>query len=138
MEDLSQPTKALIDTGSERCLFPRGIGDALNVEFASHVPREVVGIGGADREVVMTNVVLSVTRAPEMWWHAPVGFFVDEWDITFGILGNRGFLDRCVVSFHRSANYFVLESVEEWERRTPPDPFEEFQKLDVDWDRPGD
>lgn len=42
--DLRTTTKALVDTGSTRTIFPRGIGDLLGVEFPdfrSNAPKKI-------------------------------------------------------------------------------------------------
>jgi hypothetical protein len=136
--DLSHRVAALIDTGAPSCLFPKGIGDALDVDFALGVPRHEVKILGQKRLVVRADIVLGLPSVPEMWWNTEAGFFDQEWDdIRLGVLGHRGFLDHCVVSFHASRNAFIIESIDEWERRAPIDPFDVFQQRDdPEWQRP--
>jgi hypothetical protein len=134
--DLHHRMRALIDTGGTRTLFPRGVGDALKINFGPSAPRRTVFVAGGEWSIVRGDVVLSVADVPGMWWHTQVFFFEEEWEITFGILGHQGFLDHCVVSFHASAGYFVIESIEDWEARVAPDPFEVFQERNGEWHRP--
>jgi len=133
---LEQRPSALIDTGAVRCYFPRGVGEALGFKFSAFDKDFEAEIGGAPRPVQMKMVTLSLPGDPAAYWETEVAFFLEEWQINYGILGQQGFLDRFVVSFNYSANYFVVETVESWDERTPPDPFEEFQKEQEGWWRP--
>jgi len=99
-------------------------------------------IAGAPHDFVMRLVSLSLPDHPSMSWETEVAFFMEEWAINYGILGHQGFLDRFVVSFNYSANYFVVQTPDAWEEIAPittsgaADPFEEFQKDDPSWWRP--
>lgn len=81
-------------------------------------------------------MTLTLPPFSDLYWEAEVWFFMNQWDIPFGVLGNEGFLDRWAVSFVRYDNYFVVEPVDDFTARLPKDvdPFEEFQKLDAEWD----
>jgi hypothetical protein len=134
-----QRAKALVDTGALRCYFPRGVGEAIGIRFGPEVSRDdTIEIAGAARPVIVRMVTLALPDDPTTNWDTEVCFFMEEWDLNYGLLGHEGFLDRFVVSFNYSENYFVIERPEAWERpptdRTPPaDPFEEFQKNDPSW-----
>lgn len=132
-------TKALVDTGSSLTLFDRGAGEALGVDFFDqNAERRLVDIAGQRREVQGEYVTLTLPPFSDLFWDTQVWFFIDQWNIPFGILGNEGFLDQWAVSFVRYDNYFVVEPIDEFTKRLPKgvDPFEEFQKLDADWDPP--
>lgn len=132
--------RALVDTGSSACLFPRGVGEALGVDFVTRAGREGQSfrIAGDDRLAVPAYVTLTLDDWPEQNWTIEAWFFVEEWDLPFAILGNHGFLDRWVVSFNRGAGYFLVERPSSFEARVPVDAFEIFQAAyDDDWERPG-
>lgn len=79
----------------------------------------------------------TLVRQPAFNWHAQAWFFLEEWPVPFGILGGEGFLDRWAVSFVRASNYFLVESMPEFEQRVPVEhrvlrP----ELLDDEWDRP--
>jgi len=54
-------------------------------------------------------------------WDAGVDFVLDE-GLPFGLLGYEGFLNRWAVSFNAYEGYFVVEPVEDFHQRLPPDP----------------
>lgn len=131
---------ALVDTGSTHCLFPRGAGEALGLDFKRREgrPYRKFLIGGQSQSAVSAFVTLTLPPFEEMNWLAEVWFFLEDWGLPFGILGNQGFLDKWVVSFHRYQNYFVVEAPGSFEARLGRDPYEDFQQFfDDDWTRPG-
>jgi hypothetical protein len=130
--------KALIDTGAPVTMFPRGTADLLGLEM----PDE--GQTGDDRIILMKRewqcvlhtVTLVLPPFHDVEWEAPVRFAVDE-GLPFGLLGFEGFLNRWAVSFDGANGYTVVETVESFDQRVPPDLWEEFQKKFDGWDRPG-
>lgn len=137
--DLEFATGALIDTGASSSLFPRGAAEALGVDMGrwqEHRTRNFA-IAGAERVAVAHAVHLTLLREPAFNWEADVWFFVEEWPLSFGILGGDGFLDRWAVSFVRSSNYFIVESPPDFERRVPVDHrLQRPEYLDDEWERP--
>lgn len=127
-----------MDTGSNLTLFDRGAGEALEIDFMSRsAPRRKVRLLGRLWDVLGAFVSLTLPPFGDLGWEAQVWFFLEEWDMPYGILGNEGFLDKWAVTFNRYYNYFVVEPADEFHRDLPPDPFEEFQKMDPEWE-PGD
>lgn len=139
--ELEWTMPALIDTGSTHCLFPRGAGEALGLDFnrLEGTPYGRFRIAGQARKAIPAIVTMTLPPFEDMNWTAEVWFFTEEWDLPFGILGTSGFLDKWVVSFHARDGYFIVEAPLSFEVRLGRDPFEDFQRFyDDDWSRPGD
>lgn len=117
-------TKALIDTGSPRCIFPRGIGDLVGVDFPDYP-------SGADKKIqlmgrewpAITMSVDLVLRPFTDCWSAEVDF-VHEEGLPFALLGYEGFLNRWAVSFNGYHGYFIVEPIDDFEVRQPPEVFD--------------
>lgn len=127
--DLEIRTPALIDTGAPRCLFPRGVADVLGLRFPpkSHLAVRQHLMLGRSWAAITHMVTLSVDSVAGMVWEAEVDFLFDE-GLSFGVLGLEGFLNKWAVTFVGGRNYFVVESTDGFERRVPPEPFDEFQR----------
>lgn len=123
--------RALADTGSSACLFPRGAGEALGVDLRGWRQRKhhEFRIAGAARLAVAEMVHVTIADVEEMNWLTEAWFFTEEWNLPFGVLGNDGFFDRWVMSFNRGSNYFVIESPPEFKRRTPFDEDEQVSRF---------
>lgn len=72
-------------------------------------------------------VLLELPPFTDLAWEAEVDFVLEE-GLPFGLLGFEGFLNRWAVSFNGYHSYFVVEPVDSFEERIPPDPFQEFQR----------
>lgn len=124
--------KALIDTGCHRTVFPRGAGEALGLEFPP--ARESAGLtkhflGGTSCFAISRLVTLRLVEGfADLSWEAEVDFLIEDDVLPFGLLGSEGFLNKWVVSFNYYGNYFVVEPIEDFERRVPLDEFEELQR----------
>jgi hypothetical protein len=123
--------KALIDTGSPRTVFSRGAGIALDIDLppAGSGARgtKTLRFLGDDWEAVACSVTLCLPPFSDLQWDAEVDFVLAE-GLPYGLLGLEGFLDRWAVSFNAYLNYFVVEPVEEFHERTPPDVFQIWQR----------
>jgi hypothetical protein len=132
-------TKALIDTGSPHTVFDRAAADAVGVDFNHKKPvRRRHQLAGAERWAQTENVEMHLVNTPfdNIWWNAEVDFLLDDWEMPFGLLGQEGFLDKWVVTFYRYRNYFLIQTMSDYEEAMPVDVFEEFQKGFDGWDRP--
>ena len=85
---MSISTKALIDTGAPRCVFPRGVGDLLAVEFAD--PTKKITLMGNTWSAVTVSVSLVLGPFPDTCWDAEVDFVTDG-NLPFALLGYEGF-----------------------------------------------
>lgn len=121
-------TKALIDTGSPRIVIPRGVGDALGITFPRSTDPDLRHHYLMGRRwPALTVLVTPLPPFNDLAWEAEVDFVLED-GLPFGLLGFEGFLNRWAVSFNGYHSYFVVEPVESFEQRIPPDPFEEFQR----------
>lgn len=127
-------TKALVDTGSPRCVFPRGIADLLGLEFPKKPP-VTVHLMGEKWPAITSNVTLVLPPFDDLSWDAEVDFVAEE-GLPFALLGYEGFLNRWAVSFNAYHSYFVVEPIEDFEGRLSPDPFDELQERFPDDYRP--
>lgn len=127
--NLSTTTKALVDTGAPKTVFPRGVGDALDISFPAFPSdaEESVILMGHRWPAINQSVDLELPPFADLGWHAPVLFVLDE-GLPFALLGLEGFLDRWAVSFNGAMSYFVVEPAEAFDNRIPPEPFEELQR----------
>lgn len=132
---LTWKTKALIDTGASLCIFARGAGEALDVDFDGWSDRaQTVIIAGASRAVVPAYVDVTLPPFEDLHWTMEAWFFVEDWPVPFGILGSAGFLDHWAVSFNYYGSFFVVEPIDDFEQRIPVDEFEAFQtRYEDDW-----
>ena len=118
--ELRTTTKALIDTGSPRCVFPRGIGDLLAVDFPDFPSgaRESVTLLGKRWPAVAAEVELVLQPFADSSWTAEV-LFVFEEGLPLSLLGCEGFLNRWAVSFNSYLGYFIVESIDDFHSRQP-------------------
>lgn len=123
--DLDTTTKALVDTGSPRCVFPRGVGEALGLEFPmpSQAARKVL-LMSHTWPVITETVTFDLEPFDDLAWEGEVDFVLEE-GLPFGILGYEGFFNRWAVSFNAYEGYFVVEPVDDFAERLPLDPFDE-------------
>lgn len=107
-------TKALIDSGSPWCVFPRGTGDLLALGFGS-TPHKVK-LMGQDWPAIRECVHLTIDPFRDQTWDADV-FFVRDDGLPFAVLGYEGFLNRWAVAFNGALGYFTVEPAEEFHER---------------------
>ena len=106
-------------------MFPRGIGDLVGIEFpdyGSSCPKKIK-LMGRDWPAVTDSVELVLQPFTEDRWTAEVDF-VHEEGLPFALLGYEGFLNRWAVSFNGYAGYFVVEPIDAFDARQPPEVFD--------------
>lgn len=115
-------TKALIDTGAPRTIFPRGTGDLLAVEFPASTADAPTHINllGERWNAVTETVTLALHPAGEPTWEAEVDFVMEE-GLPFAILGYEGFLNQWAVGVNGYHGYVTIEHVEQFDARQPPE-----------------
>lgn len=128
LADLVTTTKALIDTGAPRSVFPRGIGDLLGLEFPTlrSDATTKVRLMGHEWPAITTTVNLLLSPFADQSWEAEVDVVVDE-GLPFALLGYEGFLNRWAVSFNGYLGYFVVEPAEDFDARQPHEMFSELR-----------
>jgi hypothetical protein len=129
---------ALIDTGAPRSIFSRGSAELLGIEMPD-LPEDwpdydfkELRLMGATFKGVSHTVTLCLPPYEDLTWEAEVDFIV-QGDISFGLLGCEGFLNRWAVSFNGYKAYTVVEPLEDLEQRVPVDVFELWQRLYPDY-----
>ncbi|MGH8546010.1 MAG: hypothetical protein ACREX3_20780 [Gammaproteobacteria bacterium] len=91
----SKRFEALVDTGTDYCLFDAQIGALIGIKINSGPEGDLGGIiAGARSKVYFHNIKLVV--GADMV-EIKAGF---SWDITENLLGQTGFFDNFAVSFH--------------------------------------
>jgi hypothetical protein len=123
--------KALVDTGSPRCVFSRGAAVWLGIDLPEmgSDAQEIHKLKFMDHEweAVPQTVTLRLPPFEGLEWDAEVDFVLEE-SLPFGLLGHEGFLDRWAVSFNAYHSYFVVEPVEALHARLPVDTFRAWQE----------
>lgn len=84
-------TKALIDSGAPRCVFPRGIGDLLGVPFPTYESDAPISVKfmGSEWPGVTAEVDLVLQPFDDLGWHAEVDLVMAE-GLPFALLGYEG------------------------------------------------
>jgi hypothetical protein len=132
LDGLEDRPKALVDTGAPRCVSPRGTAEMLGLDLPANSDT-FMDLMGRRWPLVTETVTLALPDLSEQW-DAEVDFVLDdEPQLPFALLGLEGFLNRWAVSFNAYRGYFIIEPVEDFEGRIPPDPFEEFQRRFPDY-----
>lgn len=90
---------AMVDSGSDRCLFHADIGRAVGLKITEGVPRNFTGIEGGMVQMYLHKVriqVVGASRSMEV-----VAGFSESSGIAV-ILGQEGFFDAYKITFHRA------------------------------------
>ena len=111
-------TKALIDTGSPRCVFPRGVGDLVGVGFPKFPSQAATVIHLMGRPWPAVTATVELQLEPFDPWEAVADFVVEE-GLAFALLGYEGFLNRFAVSFNGALGYLVVEPADDFDNRQP-------------------
>lgn len=113
-------SKALVDTGAPVCVFPRGVGDLLGLDFPEYPSdaSDKVQLMGRVWPAVSANVELMLKPFVDDAWSADVLFVLDD-GLPFGLLGYAGFLNRWAVGVNGYLGYFIVESVDDFDARQP-------------------
>ena len=97
--------KALIDTGSDFCVFPKSIADELSLNLDELHTAPALAHGGTV-PLCFANVQISVDGCGEEW-ETLAGF---AYEGCVPALGNIGFLDRFKVTFDQRNQYFEVQA----------------------------
>ena len=133
---------ALIDTGSPETLFSHEIGQAISIPFlAPGSEYDSFRMLGHLQVAQKARVSLSLNKFPDIRWETDAWFFVEDWDWSLNVgavFGTHGFLEQWAVTFVKSEDYFVVEDLDGFRTRTPPDVDDlTLARHDQDWWRPG-
>jgi hypothetical protein len=87
--------RALVDTGSQSCIFGRAVADALEIDVGPGGARRRLRILGDVHEAVTAHVTMDLPPFEGLSWEADAAFLVENLDLSFaGVLGQEGFLNR--------------------------------------------
>lgn len=82
-------------------------------------------------------VALEIPQFEGYSWETEVAFLIEDIAMPYGLLGQKGFLDRWTVTFHFHKNYFLVERPDEFEKRMGFDPDHMATgHYDSEWERP--
>ncbi|OGW76716.1 MAG: hypothetical protein A3J52_03605 [Omnitrophica bacterium RIFCSPHIGHO2_02_FULL_49_9] len=97
---------ALIDSGADACLFPKGIADILGVKIKEGQRIDFSGIGGTKTPFYFHEVDILFG---EYQVKSKVGFSTQENIGVSGILGQQGFFEHFIVSYHHKDRYVEIK-----------------------------
>ncbi|WP_422928583.1 hypothetical protein [Singulisphaera sp. PoT] len=107
----TEPTKGLIDSGSDHTLLPFSFIDMIDVKLEEGSGEIIEGIGGQMHVVRFGKVEIEVDTAKrKLRWKAKVGF-IDGSQKT--VLGHRGFLEKFIVRLDGPNKRFTLNPCSE-------------------------
>jgi hypothetical protein len=101
--------QAMIDTGSDYCVFPADVLDELGIDKGSLPLGEIRGMGEA-QNIYYATVTLWVKDVGE--WEVYAGFSEYLRITGSGLLGFRGFLERFKIVFDPSASEVTISPSE--------------------------
>ena len=73
----SEPTEALIDTGTELSLFDQSVAHLIGLNLENAPTITVYGVGGLARDVRLSEVTLRLLGLPDLEVRLQVGFAPD-------------------------------------------------------------
>jgi hypothetical protein len=91
----SKRFEAIVDTGSDYCLFHAMIGASIGIKIQSGPEGDLGGVVGGTRSKVYYHNVKLVVGADII--DIKAGF---SWDLTENLLGQIGFFDNFIVTFN--------------------------------------
>ena len=111
-KDTSLRYEVLVDSGADLCLFDAALGEAIGLEIEKGKPKEVMGVGGKFSLYYLHRVTIEVGGWP---YEIEVGFMPSVGGRTapYGIVGQKGFFDKFVVTFNQSEEKLILKRVQE-------------------------
>jgi hypothetical protein len=89
---------ALVDSGSDVCMFHSSIARILGIEMKTDSPEEIYGISDQPITVYFHQVHLTVIGLSSV--DIRVGF-TDAAGVAQGVVGQRGFFDNYLIKFER-------------------------------------
>ncbi|MBI4115467.1 MAG: hypothetical protein HY447_02705 [Candidatus Omnitrophica bacterium] len=105
-EGRKQKLFALVDSGADACLFPRGIADVLGIDVRSGGRVDFTGIGGMPTPFYFHEIEILFG---EHRVKTRVGFSTSLNIGTGGILGQHGFFDNFIITFDRKNRFIEVK-----------------------------
>jgi hypothetical protein len=118
----STSSKALIDTGAPRCVFPRGFARLLGITLPDSISKTTGKhtFLGSEWHSVTHEIELRIRPYSEITWIADIDFVVED-ELPFALLGHEGFLNRWSVTFNAGLGYFTIEDLDSAHARLEQD-----------------
>lgn len=103
--------EALVDTGTDECVFPVSVAQAAGIDLADATGAEISGVGGGLMNCLYAPVQLELTDGTEsLRWMSRVGFVeYHPAEREMLILGHSGFLEYFTAIFDGEALTMELE-----------------------------
>jgi len=96
---------ALVDSGSEYCLFPKDIADLLGINVTAGPRLLITGIGNSKINFFFHEIEILLDK---YYIKTKVGFATSGIG-TSGLLGQQGFFEHFLVSFNYRNNYIEFK-----------------------------
>ena len=109
--------EALVDSGSDRCIFSAEIGELLGIDITATDKVLYVGgvVAGQRRPIYVHPVEIQVGDSSARSFTANVGFMPDFSKSGHGLLGRDGFFDQ--FSFVKFRDFDSEIEIGKWQRR---------------------
>jgi len=109
--------EALVDSGSDRCIFSAEIGELLGIDITATDKVLYVGgvVAGQRRPIYVHPVEIQVGDSSPPSFAADVGFMPDFSKSGHGLLGRDGFFDQ--FSFVKFRDFDSEIEIGRWQRR---------------------
>lgn len=105
-QEKKQKLFALVDSGADAYLFPKGVADQLGIDAKSGVRMDFTGLGGSRSPYFFHEVEILFG---DYRIQTRVGFST-SYDIgAGGILGQQGFFDQFVISFNHRNKFIEIK-----------------------------
>ncbi len=105
-QEKKQKLFALIDSGADACLFPKGIADILGIKIKDGQKIDFSGIGGTRTPFYFHEVDILFG---EYQVKSKIGFSTQENIGVSGILGQQGFFEHFIISYHHKDQYIEIK-----------------------------
>jgi hypothetical protein len=104
VDELEQPIRCLIDTGSLRTRLPAWIADVASIDLSS-APTEAIRLGGIATTAHQAHAVIDIAGlgVPASVW------FCDPWEAPFGLIGQEDVLRAFRLTYSAAGEWFSLE-----------------------------
>lgn len=101
---ITRPFRALVDSGSDRNLFPAHIGESIGMSFRKIKPVTIKGIGKGETQAYTKKVKLIIDTNE---YDTEVDFSYDQ---QMPLLGREGFFDLFErISFNHKSKFFEIK-----------------------------
>ena len=101
-----QKVFALVDSGADACLFPKGVAEVLGIDVTKGNAANFTGIGGTRTPFYFHEVEILLG---DYQIKTKVGFSTSQQIGTSGILGQQGFFENFIVTFDHKNRFIEIK-----------------------------